>query len=130
MPSRALTTSPSEHDEQVALFAWAAASLVAHPELASLFAIPNGGYRHPAVAAALKQEGVKPGVPDCFLAVQRGGWGGLFLELKRADRSNHAPASQQEWIERLRASGYLVVVAYGAEQAISVIEAYLRGEQR
>ena len=31
------------------------------------FAIPNGGHRHPAVAAKLKAEGATPGVPDLFI---------------------------------------------------------------
>jgi hypothetical protein len=122
--------TPSEHDEQVALFAWAAVNEAVHPELANMFAIPNGGHRHLAVAAMLKQEGVRAGVPDCFLAVRRGQWGGLFLELKRADRTNHATPAQEQWSERLRAAGYLVVICYGADDAITAIQTYLREEQR
>ena len=36
----------SEHDEQVALFEWAALREAEIPELALLFAIPNGGLRN------------------------------------------------------------------------------------
>ncbi len=99
----ALGQAASEHDEQVALFAWAAMNEAQHPELACMFAIPNGGARHPAVAAQLKAEGVRAGVPDCFLAVRRGKWGGLFIEMKR--RPNKPTTAQQEWIARLRNSG-------------------------
>ncbi len=120
--------APLEHDEQAALFAWAERNEEAHPELCMLFAIPNGGHRHPAVAAMLKAEGVRAGVPDCLLAVRRGRWGGLFLELKRADHSNHATPAQQEWIERLRAYGYSAIVAYGCEEAKQAIMAYLAQE--
>ena len=121
---------PSEHDEQAALFAWAELREAAHPELRNLFAVPNGGARHPAVAAQLKAEGVRRGVPDLFLAVMRRGsdgrtWGGLFVEMKRADHSNHATPEQQEWIARLRANGYMAVVAYGATEAQQCIMAYL-----
>lgn len=120
--------TPTEHDEQCALFAWADMAQGEHPELAMLFAIPNGGARHPAVAAQLKAEGVKAGVPDIMLAVARGRWHGLFVELKRADRSNHATSAQRAWIEMLRRYGYSAVVVYGAAQAQQAIIAYLTQE--
>lgn len=119
---------PLEHDKQAALFAWADAAQGEHPELAMLFAIPNGGARHPAVAAQLKAEGVKAGVPDVFLACARGRWHGLFVELKRADRSNHATSAQRAWMEMLRRYGYSAIVCYGAQEAISTIMAYLTQE--
>ena len=57
----------SEHQEQVALFRWAEFAIARWPELALMYAIPNGGHRHKAVAAGLKAEGVKRGVPDVCL---------------------------------------------------------------
>ena len=118
-------SAPLEHDEQSALFEWANAAQGEHPELCMLFAIPNGGARHPAVAAQLKAEGVKAGVPDIFLAVARGRWHGLFVELKRADRSNHATSAQRAWMEMLRRYGYSAIVCYGATDAINAIMGYL-----
>ena len=118
-------SAPLEHDEQVELFEWANAAQGEHPELCMLFAIPNGGARHPAVAAQLKAEGVKAGVPDIFLAVARGRWHGLFVELKRADRSNHATSAQRAWMEMLRRYGYSAIVCYGATDAINAIMGYL-----
>lgn len=47
-----------------------------------LFAIPNGGARHPVVAGKLKAEGVMPGVWDLFLAVPVAEYGGCFIETK------------------------------------------------
>jgi hypothetical protein len=123
-----LEQAATEHDEQAALFAWADAMQAQHPELSMLFAIPNGGQRHPAVAAQLKAEGVRAGVPDTFLAVQRGKFGGLFVELKRANRKNHATPAQQEWIARLRHYGYAAIVAYGCDEARQAIMAYLGQE--
>jgi hypothetical protein len=78
-------------------------------------------------------EGLRRGVPDIMLAVMRCGndgrtWGGLFVEMKRADHSNHATPAQQEWIERLRAYGYSAIVAYGCEEAKQAIMAYLAQE--
>ena len=46
----------SEHDEQVALFEWAAMNRSRIPELKLMFAIPNGGHRHKAVAGKMKAD--------------------------------------------------------------------------
>jgi hypothetical protein len=119
---------PTEHAEQVELFAWAERMQEAHPELVQLVAIPNGGYRPMTTAAKLKAEGVKAGYPDIILDVARGRWHGLRIELKRADHSNGPTAEQREWIERLRYYGYSAVVAYGAAEAQQVITAYLAQE--
>lgn len=45
---------------------------VALPKDAFYFAVPNGGYRTPTEAAALKGVGVKPGVPDLMIVYR--GW--------------------------------------------------------
>jgi hypothetical protein len=121
-------TVPLEHDEQVALFAWAAEMEAAHPELAMLHATPNGGYRPMATAAKLKAEGVKAGYPDISLDVARGRWHGLRIELKRADKRNHASEAQQAWIARLRHFGYMATVCYGCAEAQQIIMAYLGQE--
>ena len=118
-------TIPSEHDEQCALFAWADANVDRWPELALMFAIPNGGHRHPAVAAQLKAEGVKAGVPDVFLPALTREWGGLFIELKRRDHSNGPTPEQREWIGRLNTAGYRAVICYGADEAVNAILDYL-----
>ena len=130
---RALTKgekAPLEHDEQVALFSWAKEYEKQYPPLQLLYAIPNGGYRHRATAVNLKAEGVKAGVPDCFLPVvctAKDGvvYHGLYIELKRADRKNHPTSEQLVWISRLRAEGYRVEVCYGANDAVRVIIDYL-----
>jgi hypothetical protein len=125
---RAVATAkpvPTEHEEQVALFQWAEANEGEHEELKLLFAVPNGGYRPMTTAAMLREEGVKAGVPDCCLPVARGRFYSLWLELKRADRSNHPTPAQAEWIECLRSYGHMAVVCYGAQEAIDTIKAYL-----
>jgi hypothetical protein len=123
--------APTEHDEQVALFAWATEQAAHWPELAFMYAVPNGGYRHPATAAMLKAEGVKAGVPDIFLPTPRHHWHGLYIEMKRADRSNHPTTEQSIWIETLRQQGYVVAVCYGCDAAIAAIESYyMEGQDR
>lgn len=122
--------APTEHEEQVALFQWAAAEEGAHPELAMLLSIPNGGHRHPVVAAKMKAEGQKAGAPDILFLCRRGRFGGMAIELKRADKSNKPTPEQREWIERLRHYGYCAIVAYGAQEAIDAIKAYLGIDER
>ena len=113
----------SEHAEQAALFQWAALLEGRLPELATIFAIPNGGARHPAVAAKLRAEGVKAGVWDAFLATPRGGLHGLWIEMK-VERNGLTPA-QMVWRLTMEASGYRCVVCYSWCEAARAICAYL-----
>jgi hypothetical protein len=113
----------SEHAEQAALFRWAEFARARLPELALLYAVPNGGHRHKATAARLKAEGVKRGVPDVCLPVARDGAHGLYIELK-AERGKATP-EQLGWIRALRRQGYAACVCHGWEEARRVIEDYL-----
>ena len=101
----------SEHQEQVALFEWAELQKCTMPELGLLFAIPNGGQRDAKTGAKMKREGVKRGVPDICLPVARGGFNGMFLEMKFG--KNRLTKTQDEWITNLFDAGYFVAVAYG-----------------
>lgn len=113
----------TEHQEQVSLFRWAEFAQGRYPELALLFAIPNGGHRHKAVAARLKAEGVKRGVPDLCLPVPRGIHHGLYIEMKTATGS--ASKEQKKWLQALQAQGYRVAICRGWEAAKDFIEDYL-----
>jgi len=118
----------SEHTEQVRLFRiagiWASQGI--HPELELLFAIPNGGWRHKRTAGRLKAEGLKAGVPDTFLAVPRGAFAGLWIEMKYG--RNTVTDNQQWWIEKLREQGYRVEICYSCQAALDVILEYLGGD--
>lgn len=74
---------PTESVEQQCLFRWAAFQSGRFPELALLYHVPNGGSRKKAEAGRFRAEGVKAGVPDLCLPVARGGFHGLYIELKR-----------------------------------------------
>ena len=117
----------SEHREQTCLMKWAELQSGSMPELRCLFAIPNGGWRHPATAARLKAEGVKPGVPDLFLAYPSNGMPGLFIEMKRRT-GGRLSLEQQAWRERLSLHGYRVRVCKGWEEAKTEIIDYLTHE--
>lgn len=115
---------PTEESEQAALFEWAAYNDELVPELASLYAIPNGGYRHVKTAVTLKRTGVKAGVPDVCLPVPRDGKHGLYLEMKRR-KGGEVSVSQRTWLNFLKAQGYATAVCKGWEEAVKVISAYL-----
>ena len=116
----------SEHDEQVKLFQWARLSEGRWPGLALMFAIPNGGKRHVAVARKLKAEGVRPGVPDVCLPLARGPWHALYIELKHGH--NTATPGQLGWLRMLTLAGNRAEVAYEFEGAKALIEEYMEWE--
>lgn len=107
----------SEAKEQQALIEWCAWKRI------PIFHIPNGGSRDKREAANLKRQGVKAGVPDLFVPVARGGWHGLFVEMKTA--KGRVSSKQREWLDLLDAQGYLTRVCRGADEAMSVIGAYM-----
>ena len=118
----------NEHMEQVRLFRiaelWANNG---YPELALLHAIPMGGQRHKAVAAKLKSEGARAGVPDVALPVSRQGKHGCYIEMKWG--RNKPTPSQAWWIDRLRNEGYRVEVCYSCQDALDVLVDYLGGKE-
>ncbi len=113
--------------EQEKLFQWAMYMQPYMRELALLFHIPNGGSRNKIEAAHLKKQGVKAGVPDLCLPVARGGYHGLYIELKAG--RNKLTEKQEVWIELLREQGYAAAVCYGFEEARKTIKNYLEGEK-
>jgi hypothetical protein len=117
---------PLESVEQEALFQWVAVMERQIPELALLHHIPNGGFRFKSTAAAMKRQGVRPGVPDLCLPVARGRFHGLDIELKRKGEGKATTENQDWWISALRAEGYRVEVCEGWEAARETILGYLR----
>lgn len=115
---------PLEHDEQVAVFDWAKALTPIFWELELLYAIPNGGHRDIRVAARLKKEGVRAGIPDMCLPVSRNDFAALYIELKRV-RGGRISEIQKAKHEALRKAGNLVKVCKGANEAIETIGDYL-----
>ena len=81
----------TEHEEQVALMRLVEMHKGRWPELGMLFAVPNGGDRNMLVAKKLKAEGVKKGVPDLCLPLPRGGYHGLYIEMKRQKNGRISP---------------------------------------
>lgn len=115
----------NESDHQKALITWARLSIGKYPELKYLYAIPNGGKRNIMTAARMKAEGVRAGVSDLHLPVPRGGFHGLWIEMK-ADRGKLSEL-QAEWLAAMETLGHRAVVAQGWDYARAVIINYLQG---
>jgi len=119
-----LRVCPSEEAEQCQVITWALLHDGQYPDLKLLYASANGGLRHIAVARKLKASGVKPGVPDLHLPVARGGYHGLWIEMKAMDGT--VSDEQHAWIDALLAEGACVCVSFGAAAAIAMLTNYLR----
>jgi hypothetical protein len=119
------TKCPLEREEAQVLWDWA----MYHP-IAKHYLAPhaNGGSRHKLEAYNMKRNGqVRAGVSDYFFAYPAHGKPGLWIELKRRDPSISKPTQDQlDWLEKMEAVGYEVAIAWGAEQAIAVIQEYLQ----
>lgn len=115
----------TEHDEQVALFQWAALNEDRYPELALLYANPLGGKRPPRTAARMKAEGARAGVPDITLPVARHGYHGLYIEMKYG--RNTTTPEQDWWLNQLRQQRYDTAICYCFEDARDAILGYLEG---
>lgn len=148
MTPEQLAAKGTEHCHQRAVFAWAAmaarhgffaadnhlcytkkglamedyGTLNAEPTLSKMFAIPNGGKRDAITATKLKAEGVKPGVSDIFLPVPKGGFCGLFIELKKI--GGRASPEQKEFITAMQELGYGAVVVQGWQECVNTIRSY------
>jgi hypothetical protein len=114
-----------EHDIQVALFERVRdeKNVLRRPELAKVYAVPNGGYRTPAAARKLRAEGVEPGIPDVHLDLARGGWFGLRIEMKRPGGT--LTPSQADRLATLRRDGYRVAIHDTVDGAWCELLAYI-----
>lgn len=114
---------PTEEEEQTAVMHWAEMMAGRWPELRLLFHIPNGGKRSKTEAARFRAAGVRRGVPDLFLPCARGGYHGMWIEMKAI--GGRVSREQEQWRKELMEQGYMSVVCYGAAAAIETIEKYM-----
>lgn len=90
-----------------------------------LFAVPNAAkVSNPITARIRKAEGLRAGIPDLCLALPRGPYHGLFIELKV--EKNTPTDHQRSVLRELELQGYAVAIPIGFEAAKRVIEDYLR----
>ncbi len=120
--------TPSEDEEQAAVFEWAEYAEAAYPCLRLMYHIPNEGKRSASYGARLKRLGMKKGVSDICLPVARGGYHGLYIELKAA--GGKPTQDQKEFLRSVNIEGFLGVLCHGSKEAIALIERYVKGEER
>ena len=118
-----IRTPKNEAEHQMNVIAWSQLHRDEYPVLALLHHIPNGGNRDRIEAAHLKQQGVKPGIPDLCLPTARGGYHGLYIEMKT---KTGRLTDVQIWCGvQLLKQGYFWEVCHGWESAVRVLEWYL-----
>lgn len=124
----------SEHQQQCATVTW---FRYQYPQYAGyLFAIPNGGVlcdtpktKRKLRMAYMFAEGFKSGVSDLFLAVPRGIYHGLWLEMKDTGKGVEAlTEAQLAHIKAMQAVGYAATFAAGFGHAQAVIKKYMNLE--
>lgn len=117
MPSGRGRLILSEHDETVAV--------VEYCDLKGIicYHIPNEAKRSPQVAARLKAEGLRPGIPDLCIPMARGRYHSLYIEMKA--EGGKPTAEQSEWLVRLRTEGMCAYCCVGAANAIELIDQYM-----
>jgi len=136
-----------EDAEQQALLQRAAYTTVpvadgsSRPLIDLLIAIPNGAHlagdekQRGIQMRRLKAVGLKPGVADLLLALPRGSWHGLWVEMKKrredfrgvAEIQSAVSDDQRRFGELMTLVGYRHAVCYGFDEAWPVITSYVEG---
>lgn len=127
------TKRPLESWEHEQIFLWRDKMKEQYPILALMHSSGNGLRLTPGTAVKAKKQGLTKGIPDIFLpapiALDNHGFDmcyGLFIELKRADKSKSIISPEQKiFMAALENQGYKCVVCYGADEAIETIKEYL-----
>lgn len=84
---------------------------------------PNEGKRSYFERFKLKIMGVSSGFPDLFIPIAKGGYHGLFIELKI--KPNKCTDNQKKWIKYIIEQGYKADICYDFDEAKKVIDDYL-----
>ena len=74
-----------------------------------------------------KRKGVKSGVSDIMILINRGEYSGLIIELKRECKQLSTPVSpkQRRFLKQADQQGFFCAVCYGFEEAKKCILEYL-----
>jgi hypothetical protein len=90
----------------------------------TLFHCPNASPGSIKYRVNNKRMGVRSGTPDYFLAVARGPYHGMFIEMKGPD--GRPSPEQVETLRILGLQGYATVLCYSTDAARTAIENYLK----
>ena len=112
--------------EQVKLFAWIKLKTQKYPQMAFIFAVPNGGMRSKVIGAKLKAEGVKRGVSDICVPIPIAPYHGAWIEMKSQNPKATTSNEQKTFAKAMITNGYQVALCRGADDAISFLSHYLK----
>jgi len=107
-----------EAEEQIKLVVWLRKENIWHQ------ASPNARKRPSKQGDRLKQLGMSPGFPDVEIPVPRGGYHGLYIELKPLE-GGRIQDNQLAWQAYLRSQGYCSEIIRGFEAARDFVIKYL-----
>lgn len=113
----------SEHDEQSAFFDILRLNESKIPCLQWIYAVPNGGQRHPAVAGKLRREGVKPGIFDVHIPIPQYPAAGGWIEFKFG--KNKLTPTQEKFLAHLISNNYQYAVVRTCDEGLEFVEKYL-----
>lgn len=113
----------SEHAIQSSFIKIIDLQIKVYPMLCLLFAIPNAAKRSMALAAMLKAEGLRSGVPDIMFPYKNNTFNGLALEFKAG--KNKPTPEQLTWMNNLAHYGWKCVVVYDALEAWDIVKHYI-----
>lgn len=115
----------AETEEQAALIAWADKTVIDGICIGDyLIHIPNEGKRGPKAARDAKRLGLRKGVPDLFLALPRGGYAGLWIEMKTL--GGKPTPDQDHWLHKMNEIGYLATIKFSCVEAMKTITGYIK----
>ncbi len=110
---------PSESSIQKAVMEWVNLHAVIKK---IVIHIPNEGKRTARYGKSLKDMGMRPGVSDLFIAMQRRGYGGAWIEIK--SKNGTLTRRQKEFLKDMEAKNYFTRVCRSIEETIAVIKWY------
>jgi hypothetical protein len=117
---------PFESEDMKVVFGWAAREIMEHGplELGQMYMIPEAA-RRSFVLKEVLLNGRLQIAPNICVAVPRGRYGALYLDLRHAKEKRRKPGELDLMMECLRDNGDAVVIAYGPDEAIALIRRYI-----
>ncbi len=113
-----------EYDYQCAVFQWVEFNKVKYPELKFMYAVINETRGiSPQKGARDKRQGKRSGVPDICLPAARGGYFGLYIEMKAP--KGQLTDNQIRYAIFLKDQGYCVACCKSPESATKTIKDYM-----
>lgn len=82
--------------------------------------------KYPSQRNKAKSTGYVKGFPDLGIYEARGGYHGLFIEIKE---KGYPTKEQKQWIETLNKNGYLACIGKGLDSCIKILDSYLNNKQ-